>query len=154
MPKGAKKKANKNKHSQQVRRALPELDDGQDYCVVVKTLGNKTFTVRFPDGTERLGMLQGKVRRRQWVTAKNWVIAAARPYEDRKCDISLKLDDQEVGDLVRRGDIFKGIARGIANMGTVDDVDDIGFDMIGADDSDPFGDESGGQIDDEILALI
>ena len=125
MPKGNKKKANKNKRQALTRRPMPELDDGQDYAVCVKVLGNRSFSIKFPDGIIRLGMLRGSVKKKHWVGLGTWVIAGKRQYEEAKCDISTVLDDYEVTQLSNKGALSLVLAKGLREFDIQQDELDI-----------------------------
>ena len=123
-----KSKKKKKKSSESVkRRPLPEATDGQDICVCVRPLGNRRFTIRFPDGKERLGILAGRVRRNQFISAGTWVIACLREYQDQKCDIIEVLQVEEVRELAASGNLDTDLAAGINGARKRDTDGDVVF---------------------------
>ena len=68
-------------------RELIFVEDGQTYAMVESVLGQGRFTLRCMDGVERLGILRGKMHKRNWVRQGNVVVASLRDYEDNKADI-------------------------------------------------------------------
>lgn len=86
--KGGKKhrKAKKNTGMRDTKSILMKEDD-QEYGQVTSVLGNCRFRLLCADGKERLGIVRGKMRKRQWVRQGSFVIVGIREYEDGKCDI-------------------------------------------------------------------
>lgn len=62
-------------------------EEGQEYGQVTSVLGNCRFLLLCADGKERLGILRGKMRKRQWVSQGSFVIVGIREFENSKCDI-------------------------------------------------------------------
>lgn len=143
MPKPKKKK--KKKPSNIQKRPLPSVEDGQYFCCCVKVLGNRRFRIRFPDGRERIGTLSGRVKRGQRVVTGTWVISSIRTYEPdatAKSDVFDVLKEDEVRELMNRGEIDKRLSVGI--NGTKEEGDD--------DDNVVW--ELEGEVTDEILDMI
>ena len=123
-----KGKRKKKKSSETVkRRPLPVAEDGQDICVCVKPLGQRRFRVRFPDGKERLGILAGRIRRNQFISAGTWVIASMREYQDEKADIFEVLIDDEVREMSATGILDTDLAAGINGAHKRDTGGDVIF---------------------------
>ena len=104
MPK--KKKGNRN-ITQKQTRPLPIADLGQTYGLVTASLGDRRMKIECQDGTERIGRIRGKRRKRRssWINAGRYVIVAFREYQDEKCDIIEMLSDDEVKRLKRMNEI-------------------------------------------------
>jgi translation initiation factor 1A len=104
MPK--KKKGNKNT-SQKQTRPLPIADLGQTYGLVSASLGDRRMRIECQDGTERIGRIRGKIRKRRssWINAGRYVIVAFREYQDEKCDIIELLSEDEVKRLKKLNEI-------------------------------------------------
>jgi translation initiation factor 1A len=104
MPK--KKKGNRN-ITQKQTRPLPIADLGQTYGLVTASLGDRRMKIECQDGTERIGRIRGKIRKRRssWINAGRYVIVAFREYQDEKCDIIEMLSDDEVKRLKRMNEI-------------------------------------------------
>ena len=96
------------------KRPIPSLEDGQEFCVAVRCLGSRNFTLRFHDRKERLGHLAGRISKRQWVGIGSWVIASMREFQDDKCDIIEVLTDEEHKKLAKQGEIDLSIGSGMA----------------------------------------
>jgi len=104
MPK--KKKGNRI-ITQKQTRPLPIADLGQTYGLVTASLGDRRMKIECQDGTERIGRIRGKIRKRRssWINAGRYVIVAFREYQDEKCDIIEMLSDDEVKRLKRMNEI-------------------------------------------------
>lgn len=92
--KGGKKKKRFKKHTDNGDKELLLKEDGQEYAQVTDVLGNCRFRLLCSDGKERLGILRGKMRKRQWVRRGDFVIVGIREFNDStkdsekdKCDI-------------------------------------------------------------------
>lgn len=59
----------------------------QDYGKVEKLLGNCRVTLLCNDKINRIGIIRGSMRKRQWLNVGNIVIYSIRPYEKDKVDI-------------------------------------------------------------------
>ena len=61
----------------------------QDYALVLKTLGNRRFELKFTDGSTRLGVLRGKIRKnkKSWIERTSWVLISFREFQEEKVDI-------------------------------------------------------------------
>lgn len=61
----------------------------QDYALVLRALGNRRFELKFTDGSTRLGVLRGKIRKnkKNWIERTSWVLISYREYQEEKVDI-------------------------------------------------------------------
>ena len=105
MPK--KKKGKRMNNKQEVKRELKFKEDGQEYALVTKALGNKRFTVQGMDGKERLAITRGNMsyRRKVWVNIGDFVLIGLRDYQDDKCDIMAKYTMDEARTLKAYGEL-------------------------------------------------
>ena len=104
--KGGKKcKKGKNKNEDLKKRELLFKEDGQEYAVVEALLGNGRMSLRCGDGAERLGIVRGKMRKRDWVARDDLVLVGLRDFQDCKADIIAKYTSAEAGALRRYGEL-------------------------------------------------
>tara|TARA_B000000475_G_scaffold270773_1_gene267106 strand:- start:1006 stop:1539 length:534 start_codon:yes stop_codon:yes gene_type:complete len=94
MPKNVKggskhKKMKNNSNSDEITQSDLILKSGkeQDYGKVEKILGNGRFYLLCNDKVERLGIIRGKMRKRNWVNMGSIVLYSTRDYEKDKVDI-------------------------------------------------------------------
>jgi len=124
MPKNTKKSKNK-KNGQDIKRELIIAEPGQEYAVCTKVLGQKRFTLTFHDGSERLGVLAGRVKKRSdcWVVSGTWVLCSIRAYQDSKCDIFHVYQKDEVSKLSKMNELDKTLGNkgtGETEVGRID----------------------------------
>lgn len=94
MPKNVKggskhKKMKNNSNSDEITQSDLILKSGkeQDYGKVEKILGNGRFSLLCNDKITRLGIIRGKMRKRNWVNMGGIVLYSIREYEKDKVDI-------------------------------------------------------------------
>ena len=94
MPKNVKggskhKKMKNNSNSDEITQSDLILKSGkeQDYGKVEKILGNGRFSLLCNDKIIRLGIIRGKMRKRNWVNMGSIVLYSIREYEKDKVDI-------------------------------------------------------------------
>ena len=91
MPKNVKggskhKKMKNNSNSDEITQSDLILKSGkeQDYGKVEKILGNGRFSLLCNDKITRLGIIRGKMRKRNWVNMGSIVLYSIREYEKDK----------------------------------------------------------------------
>ena len=94
MPKNVKggskhKKMKNTSNSDEIKESDLVLKSGieQDYGKVEKILGNGRFDLLCNDKINRLGIIRGKMRKREWVNMGSIVLYSNRDYEKDKVDI-------------------------------------------------------------------
>ena len=94
MPKNVKggskhKKMKNNSHNDDITSQDTILKSGsdQDYGKVEKLLGNCRVTLLCNDGENRIGIIRGNMRKRNWLNMGSVVIYSKRDYEKDKVDI-------------------------------------------------------------------
>ena len=94
MPKNVKggnkhKKMKNNSNSDEITQNDLILKSGkeQDYGKIEKILGNGRFNLLCNDKITRLGIIRGKMRKRNWVNMGSIVLYSIREYEKDKVDI-------------------------------------------------------------------
>jgi translation initiation factor 1A len=107
MPKNAKKKKNsKNKNNNTYeKRALVYKEELQEYAKIIKMLGDRKVTLLLADGSESLGIIPGKFRKRVWMKIGDIVLASKRDYQEGKLDIIYVYNDDEKRTLVQKYEI-------------------------------------------------
>ena len=103
--KGGKKhkKYAKNRDSGN-KRKIELKEDGERYARVIKANGNNRFQLEcFEENgiINRLGILRGKMRKRVWIKPNDYVLVSMRGYQEDKCDIIHKYNEDEVAKLIR-----------------------------------------------------
>ena len=83
-----KKKKRKKKPRPIEERPLPIKEEGQEYAIVTKMLGNGRVSLKCMDGIDRLGKIRGKMRKRVWIREGDTVLVSLREFQDDKCDIT------------------------------------------------------------------
>lgn len=82
-------------------------EDGSEYATLGKNLGNSRFTCDCHDGRERLGHIRGKMQKRVWLKQGDLVLVSVRDFQDDKCDIVHKYNEDDKGQLLRMGQLVK-----------------------------------------------
>ena len=59
-------------------------------------------------GAQRLGIIRGKMKKRVWMVAGDFVLVSLREFQDEKCDIVHKYDITEVRKLMASGELPDG----------------------------------------------
>ena len=93
MPKNKKRK---KKPRPIEERPLPIKEDGQEYAIVIKMLGNGRVSLKCMDGIDRLGKIRGKMRKRVWIKVEDYLLISLRDFQDEKADIIMKLRENEI----------------------------------------------------------
>lgn len=104
-------------------RELIFAEEGQTYGKVTAILGSGRFTVQCNDGRDRMGILRGKMHRRQWVRSDSTVLLGLRDFEEGKADIIHVYQHAEVRLLQTYGELS-------ATAAQQEEDDGIDFDEI------------------------
>jgi translation initiation factor 1A len=87
-------------------RDVPHAEPGvSEYAWITKMLGNGRVTVKNADKIERLGIIRGNMRKRDWMGVGDLVLVTLRGFQDDKVDIVFKYNDNEVRLLRKWGEI-------------------------------------------------
>ena len=81
------KKHKRGKKDGYVTKALRLKEEGQEYAQITACKGNCRFDVKCFDGTDRIAILCGKMRKRVFVNMQDIVLVSIRDFQDDKCDI-------------------------------------------------------------------
>ena len=103
MPKnktGGKKHKSK-KNDVKTARTLEIPEESECIGQVTKTNGNGRFDITCQDGQIRSGILRGTMRRKVWINRLDLVLVEPWEFQNDKCSILYKYDDNEYDKLVK-----------------------------------------------------
>jgi len=105
--KGGKHRKRMKNHTTFVIRDLQRRDEGQLYAVVDKALGNGRLNVICSDNKTRIAHIRGALSKKHVrIAVGDTILVALREFEmDKKCDVILKYDNNEISALKDLGDI-------------------------------------------------
>ncbi len=88
-----------------IRVRLPR--PGEIMAIVTELVGGARMRVQCEDGKDRLARVPGKIRRRIWVRAGDYVLITPWPVEgDEKCDIAFRYTKVQ-SDVLRQKGLLK-----------------------------------------------
>ena len=93
---GKKYKRNKNIAQENKNTRFKDENESQEYAQITKALGNCRFEVLCFDGKTRLATMCGKMRKRVFVNQGELVLVSLRDWQDNKCDIIDKYNDNDI----------------------------------------------------------
>jgi translation initiation factor 1A len=100
-------------------RDVPHAEPGvSEYSWITKMLGNGRVTVKNADKVERLGIIRGNMRKRDWMGVGDLVLVTLRGYQDDKVDIVFKYNESEIRMLRKWGEIRQDRERDEEGEGT------------------------------------
>jgi len=109
--KGGKKHKKGGKKNLYNSKLLLKTEDDMRYGKVTKVLGNCRFSVLLEDGSEKLGILAGKLRKRAWVNNNSIILVSNRDFQDNKCDILHVYSDTDISQLKKIDGFPQGLLR-------------------------------------------
>ena len=86
-------------------------DDGQEYGFLLENLGSCRFRVMCWDKVIRLGHIRGKLRKRCYFKAGDLALISLRDFQDEKCDIIEKYDEDQINILITKSEISEQFTR-------------------------------------------
>lgn len=129
---GSKHKKQKNANLQETIKIILKEDDSEDYGHVIKMLGNNRVLLECMDKKERLGIIRGSMRKKQWINLNNIVLYSKREYEEDKVDIIFVYSMEMLNNDNELRNIFKKIKNNKDNISNLiiknddeDEDDDI-----------------------------
>ncbi|KAI8803730.1 hypothetical protein BJ742DRAFT_489792 [Cladochytrium replicatum] len=126
---GKNRKRGKNENDSE-KRELVFKEDGQEYAVVTKMLGNGWVESNCCDGSKRQAHIRGAFRKKVWITAGDLVLLGLRDFQDEKADVILKYTADEARMLKSYGEIPDNIkVNETDTMGEPDDEANVEFDI-------------------------
>jgi len=119
------------------KRECPFRDDPhqQVYARITAMLGNGRCRTLDTENVERLGIIRGSMKSREWIATKDLVLLALRDFQNSKADIVYKYDETEVQRLIRLGEVDARFVQGVDRGGGGDD--DGGLEEVVFEDEDP-----------------
>lgn len=116
-----------------VTRTLVLKDDDQEYAKVTRMLGDRKVTLFLTDGTEILGLIPGKFRKRVWFKVNDIVLVGRREFQNDRVDIVYKYHEYEAKKLLKLSEIppkfLDMLSECTGDQQLIEDDDDIGFDF-------------------------
>ncbi|MEZ0290078.1 MAG: translation initiation factor aIF-1A [Sulfolobales archaeon] len=83
--------------------------EGQIVCVVSEIIGADWVKMICADGSEKMGRIPGKFRRKVWIAPGDLVLAAPWDYQKNKADILYRYEKDEKKKIIELGYISKDI---------------------------------------------
>jgi len=150
--KGFKKKKKQSSQFRQRELIIKDSEEDQEYGQIKKVNGSGRYQVFCFDGTERLGISAGNIRKRYRIQVGDIVLLSLwTDIQDTKCSIIHKYDEDEARKLQSKGEFPETITL----QGDTFSEDTHDDDMFGYMDQTPReipcseSDESGGESDEE-----
>ena len=110
------------------KRPLEFKDSEQDYAIILDRKGGPIVTLKcFETGEEKLGVIRGTMRKREWLSSGNIVLVGLRDFQKDKVDILMKYNDEEVRKLIQYGELTNNFVNSKNSL--EDDFTDIGFEF-------------------------
>ena len=114
MPGGNKKGGKKHKRGKKEgpidrKLILKDPKEDQEYAKVKKVNGNGRYVILCFDGTERLGIAAGNIKRKTRIMLNDIVLVSLWDFQDSKCSIVHKYEEDEVQKLKNQGEFPKNI---------------------------------------------
>ena len=136
--KGGKKfKRGKKQGFEDKKLILKNTDEGQEYAKITKVNGSARYQVFCFDGKERLGILAGNIKRRTRLVLNDIVLVSLWDFQDTKCSIVHKYDEDEAHKLKDQGEFPDTIKLEEDNV--FDDIEggiDFTYDLPSSDEED------------------
>lgn len=113
MPKNTKggKKFKKGKKGEgeldYIKRPIIYKQNGEEYAIVSRMLGNCRVDCSCLDGIDRLGIIRGSFVKKVWISMGDVVLVSIRDFQDNKCDIIHKYSEDDKQILLKEGYLKK-----------------------------------------------
>ena len=116
------------------KRPLEFKDNEQDYAIILERKGGPIVTLKlFDTMEEKLGVIRGTMRKREWLTSGDIVLVGIRNFQKEKVDIIMKYNNDEVLKLVQYGELTNNFVNSKNSLNETD-FDDLGFEFKNIDD--------------------
>lgn len=103
----------KQKHREKKRECPFRDPQNQVYAQITAMLGNGRCRTLDTENVERLGIIRGSMKSREWISTKDLVLLALRDFQDAKADIVYRYNEAEVQMLVRLGEVKAQFVQGV-----------------------------------------
>ena len=85
------------------KREMVWKEEGQEYALVIKLLGNCRVQCLCGDGQTRICHIRGKFQKRVWISNNDIVLVSVRDFQEEKGDIIYKYNADEIQLLKEEG---------------------------------------------------
>ena len=102
--KGFKKRKKQSSAFREKTLIFKDTDENQEYGQIKKVNGSGRYQVCCFDGTERLGISAGNIKRRYRIQIDDIVLLSLWDFQDSKCSIIHKYDEDETRKLQGKGE--------------------------------------------------
>ena len=114
MPKGNQKGGKKHKKGkkesfQEKQLIYKDPKEDQEYAKVLKVNGSGRYNLFCFDGKDRLGICAGNIKRRVRLSINDIVLVALWDFQDNKCSIVHKYEEDEVHKLKTQGEFPENV---------------------------------------------
>lgn len=114
MPKGNQKGGKKHKRGkkesfQEKKLIYKDPKEDQEYAKVMKVNGSGRYNLFCFDGKDRLGICAGNIKRRVRLAINDIVLVALWDFQDNKCSIVHKYEEDEVQKLKTQGEFPENV---------------------------------------------
>jgi len=103
--KGGKNRKKGKNENESVKRELVFKEEGQEYAIVTKMLGNGWVEAQCCDNVRRLAHIRGAFRKKVWIVQGDLVLLSLRDFQDDKADVILKYTADEAASLKKYGEL-------------------------------------------------
>ena len=115
----ANSKKSKSKSKTEEKEKTRELEfkqDMEEYAKVTGLLGDRKIKITLADGTESMGVIPGKFRKRVWIAVDDVVLVSKRSFEVGKMDVLHKYTESEIRNLIQYLEIPESFGKSSALM--------------------------------------
>ena len=98
-------KAKRRKNDKETSIDIIFKTNDQLYGRIDNILGNKRFDVFCSDGTTKLGIVAGSLRKRVWINKDDIVLIDCWDFQKKKCSIVHKYSDENINTLLSSNEI-------------------------------------------------
>ena len=136
MPKNKKRGKNAKNKWKAPKKELVFKDSLQEYCLMIKMLGDRRIRVQLPDGSFKMAIIPGRFRKRNWMKQGDILLASFREFQKDKMDIIHKYSIEEARKLVTYHEIPSSFINTSSETNIKDDdvlfnyEDELDFDNI------------------------
>jgi len=103
---GNKKRRGKNKSTYSINKNnIIKKEESQMYVRVLKMLGSGRLNALCDDGKERLCKIRGNMIKKIFISIDNIILVSIRDFEEDKCDVINKYNDEEASILYKDREI-------------------------------------------------
>ncbi|KAJ2331332.1 Translation initiation factor 1A, partial [Coemansia sp. RSA 2681] len=112
-----------------VKRELVFKEEGQEYAVVLKMLGNGRVSAKCFDKETRIAQIRGSMRKKVWINVGDIILVSLRDFQDNIADIILKYNPDEARDLKTYGELPEDTKIEDTEARSDEEDNDIEFDI-------------------------